>query len=197
MKFKSFLRDDEPIVVPPSGEITIGEPVPAPTAEPSPVNPPDTIRCEVALFIRLLEFAKENAKTDVHLHEITEHALQLSTEGRPLTMDDYPAIVGGLSSAEDNPSATPNNVHTDGSEKVVNLTTEGLQKRSYQWWYRHVMTNFGDHDFDIHHAVDDEDDPADAEVTCVIKGKVVSRFVYDPADGLNDNTQGTVTDQRR
>jgi hypothetical protein len=45
------------------------------------------------LFIRLLEYAKEDAKTDVDLHTATENALALSETGKTLTMDDYDTIV--------------------------------------------------------------------------------------------------------
>lgn len=60
-------------------------------------NPIDTITMDVPLFIRMLEYAKEDAKTDMQLHVATEKALDLGVEGKTLTMDDYDAIVGGQS----------------------------------------------------------------------------------------------------
>jgi hypothetical protein len=56
-------------------------------------NPTDKITLDVPLFIRLLEYAKEDAKTDVDLHTATENALALSETGKTLTMDDYNTIV--------------------------------------------------------------------------------------------------------
>jgi hypothetical protein len=56
-------------------------------------NPTDKITLDVPLFIRLLEYAKEDAKTDVDLHTATENALALSETGKTLTMDDYDDIV--------------------------------------------------------------------------------------------------------
>jgi hypothetical protein len=56
-------------------------------------NPTDKITLDVPLFIRLLEYAKEDAKTDVDLHTVTENALALSETGKTLTMDDYDTIV--------------------------------------------------------------------------------------------------------
>ena len=56
-------------------------------------NPTDKITLDVPLFIRLLEYAKEDAKTDVDLHTATENALALSETGKTLTMDDYDTIV--------------------------------------------------------------------------------------------------------
>ena len=57
-------------------------------------NPTDTITMDVPLFIRMLEYAREDAKTDMDLHDVTEKALALSTEGKTLTMADYESIAG-------------------------------------------------------------------------------------------------------
>ena len=57
-------------------------------------NPSDKIELDIPLFIRLLEYAREDAKTDMDLHNLTERAIELSQEGRTLTMSDYDAICG-------------------------------------------------------------------------------------------------------
>ena len=56
-------------------------------------NPTDKITVDVPLFIRLLEYAREDAKTDVDLHNIAEKAVLLSEKGATLTMANYNAIV--------------------------------------------------------------------------------------------------------
>lgn len=56
-------------------------------------NPTDIIKVDIPLFIRLLEYAREDAKTDMDLHKVTENAIGLSETGKILTMDDYDAIV--------------------------------------------------------------------------------------------------------
>jgi hypothetical protein len=56
-------------------------------------NPTDSISLDVPLFIRMLEYAREDAKTDMDLHDVTENALKLSTTGKILTMTDYNKIV--------------------------------------------------------------------------------------------------------
>jgi hypothetical protein len=56
-------------------------------------NPADKITLDIPLFIRLLEYAREDAKTDMDLHSVTEKIISLSTEGKVLTMDDYNNIV--------------------------------------------------------------------------------------------------------
>ena len=57
-------------------------------------NPIDTITTDVPLFIRLLEYAKEDAETDMDLHNVAENAIRLSNNSDlPLTMDNYDNIV--------------------------------------------------------------------------------------------------------
>jgi hypothetical protein len=56
-------------------------------------NPTDKLTLDVPLFIRLLEYAKEDAKTDMDLHTATENALALSETGATLTMANYTTIV--------------------------------------------------------------------------------------------------------
>ena len=56
-------------------------------------NEEDVLKLNVPLMIRLLEWAREDAFTDVELHRITERLIDLSEEGATLTMSDYPEIV--------------------------------------------------------------------------------------------------------
>ena len=58
------------------------------------MNPKDTITVDVPLFIRLLEYAREDAKTDMDLHDVAERVISLSTEGECLGMESYDSIVG-------------------------------------------------------------------------------------------------------
>ena len=56
-------------------------------------NPSDKITLDVPLFIRLLEYAREDAKTDMDLHNVAEKAIAASETGKTLTMADYDALV--------------------------------------------------------------------------------------------------------
>ena len=56
-------------------------------------NPSDKITVDIPLFIRLLEYAREDAKTDVDLHRVAENAIALSETGKTLTIADYDAVV--------------------------------------------------------------------------------------------------------
>jgi hypothetical protein len=58
------------------------------------MNPKDTITVDVPLFIRLLEYAREDAQTDMDLHDVAEKIISLASSGKTLTMDDYSSIVG-------------------------------------------------------------------------------------------------------
>jgi hypothetical protein len=58
------------------------------------MNPQDTIKVDVPLFIRLLEYAREDAQTDMDLHNVAENIIRLSENGKVLSMDDYDMIVG-------------------------------------------------------------------------------------------------------
>jgi hypothetical protein len=62
--------------------------------EESSDNPQDVVKVDIPLLIRLLEYAREDAKTDMDLHNVTEMLIKLSTEGNVLTMDNYDQIVG-------------------------------------------------------------------------------------------------------
>ena len=65
----------------------------APVAAPKEENPIDTITLDVPLMIRLLEYAKEDAQTDMDLHKVAENLIQLSKEDRLLDMTDYDSII--------------------------------------------------------------------------------------------------------
>ena len=56
-------------------------------------NPSDKITVDIPLFIRLLEYAREDAKTDMDLHNVAEKAITASETGKTLTMADYDGLV--------------------------------------------------------------------------------------------------------
>lgn len=53
----------------------------------------DTLTMDIPLFLRLLEYAKEDAKTDLDLHYVTENALKCMQGKDKLTMDCYDNIL--------------------------------------------------------------------------------------------------------
>jgi len=59
-------------------------------------DPIDTITMDVPLFIRVLEYAKEDAETDMDLHDLAEKAIAATKQQGMLSMDDYDMLVGEL-----------------------------------------------------------------------------------------------------
>jgi hypothetical protein len=57
-------------------------------------NVADTITLDVPLFIRLLEYAREDAQTDMDLHNVADKAIKLSLDGSVLTMKNYNQLIG-------------------------------------------------------------------------------------------------------
>ena len=79
-------------------------------------NPVDVIRMDVPLFMRCLEFSREDAQDDVDLHHLVEKAVELSKDGKTLTMDNYDELAGGVSEGIVDEAKDPN---VDAEWKVV------------------------------------------------------------------------------
>ena len=58
------------------------------------MNPRDIVTVDVPLFIRLLEYAREDAQSDMDLHDLTENIISLAASGKTLSMEDYSTIIG-------------------------------------------------------------------------------------------------------
>ena len=57
-------------------------------------DPTDIIAMDVPLFIRMLEWAREDAETDMDLHNATERAIEAVKLRGLLSMEDYNDIIG-------------------------------------------------------------------------------------------------------
>ena len=53
----------------------------------------DTITMDIPLFLRALEYAKEDARTDMDLHDFTTNAIALNKEKGALDMNDYISLI--------------------------------------------------------------------------------------------------------
>jgi len=69
-------------------------------------NPVDVVKMDIPLFIRMLEFAREDAVDDEQLHAVTERITKMAAEGNIITMAEYDKIVGA--STEENQSEDAN-----------------------------------------------------------------------------------------
>jgi hypothetical protein len=61
----------------------------------------DTITMDIPLFLRMLEYSREDASQDMDLHDVTEKANILGKEKGVLSMEDYDAIVGAAEEIEE------------------------------------------------------------------------------------------------
>jgi hypothetical protein len=61
----------------------------------------DVLNINVPTYIRTLEYAREDAKSDVDLHKLTENALEVSDKEGVVEMDDYEEIVPKMASGGD------------------------------------------------------------------------------------------------
>lgn len=65
-----------------------------PEVEVEMENEEDKITVDVPLLIRLLEYAREDSKDDLDLHNVATRMIGLSEKGETLTMEHYAQIVG-------------------------------------------------------------------------------------------------------
>lgn len=57
------------------------------------VNPTDSVKIDVPLLIRLLEYAREDANSDLDLHDLAEKLVDRGRRGKTLSMKDYEFVV--------------------------------------------------------------------------------------------------------
>ena len=62
----------------------------------------DTITMDIPLFLRMLEYSREDASQDMDLHDVTEKAISLGKERGILQMDDYDEIIGSAEEIGEN-----------------------------------------------------------------------------------------------
>lgn len=84
-------------------------------------NPVDTVTVDIPLLIRLLEFAKEDAQTDMDLHSLADNLINLSPDGNTLTMADYEELVMGLAGDENAEGAEQEDPYREGGEEHFGL----------------------------------------------------------------------------
>ena len=72
-----------------------------PIGEETKEDPTDIIAMDVPLFIRMLEYAREDAEQDVDLHNVAERAIEAVKLRGLLSMDDYDSIIGEPSQVDE------------------------------------------------------------------------------------------------
>ena len=76
-----------------------------PEAQPmgESTNPADRVAMDVPLLLRIMEYSKEDAKTDMDLHHVVEKLIELSSSGETLTMANYNDIIDNVHEASGSP----------------------------------------------------------------------------------------------
>lgn len=68
-------------------------------------NSTDVIKVSVPMFIRFLEWAREKAKSDIEIHELTERALALND--KVINSDDYDKLMRDMPKATSDAEPVP------------------------------------------------------------------------------------------
>jgi gamma-glutamylcyclotransferase (GGCT)/AIG2-like uncharacterized protein YtfP len=93
-------------------------------------NMVDVITVDVPLFIRLLEFAREDATDDMKLHSVTEKLIEMCQDGDIMTMEQYDDIVGtkadgadtsGMNAVEDDMHPQNKNMNEINEQRWMKL----------------------------------------------------------------------------
>ena len=85
-------------------------------------NPEDVVAFDVPTFIRLLEFAREDATDDEALHHATEKIIELCQDGQVLTMDQYDEIIAGNTKIDTSGmNAVEDDMHTIDEQRWMKL----------------------------------------------------------------------------
>jgi hypothetical protein len=61
----------------------------------------DTVTLDIPLLMRIMEYSKEDAETDMDLHHAAEKMIGLSKQFNKLSMEHYEAIIGNQKSLPD------------------------------------------------------------------------------------------------
>jgi hypothetical protein len=85
-------------------------------------NKMDVITVDVPLFIRLLEFAREDATDDMMLHDVAEKLIEMCADGDIMTMDQYDEIVD-----------TKENKNATSGMNAVEDSMEPMSEIEYRW----------------------------------------------------------------
>ena len=85
----------------------------------------DVITVDVPLFIRLLEFAREDSTDDMQLHSVAEKLIEMCQDGDIMTMEQYDEIVDSKDQVD---TSNMNAVEDDMQEQNKNMNTINEQR---------------------------------------------------------------------
>jgi hypothetical protein len=102
-------------------------------------NKMDVITVDVPLFIRLLEFAREDATDDMMLHDVAEKLIEMCADGDIMQMEQYDEIVGskeqvdtsGMNAVEDNMHPQNKDMDTINEQRWMKLAGIITEEEDY------------------------------------------------------------------
>lgn len=158
----------------------------------SEYNPEDTVTVNMPLLLRIMEFAKEDAKTDMDLHEVTENIIKLSEHGDTLTMEDYGSIVNGVSDSEEQPMKSMNEGEQGASaETIFNAVAHRLHTRYQEQLIAFVTEHGLDEYFEImddlsHRHADQYTELGSSDISAMTGEALRQMGIKESAQGVNE-----------
>jgi hypothetical protein len=92
-------------------------------------DPTDLIAMDVPLFIRMLEYAREDAKTDMDLHDVTERAIEATKLRGLLSMEDYESIIGNPTQVDEVRLVPKDQIETLAAKLAAQIFAKSADKK--------------------------------------------------------------------
>jgi hypothetical protein len=154
----------------------------------------DTITMDIPLFLRMLEYAREDAQEDMDLHDVTEKANLLGKERGILQMEDYNEIVGAAENIKEGlGNEVGDKVYFRGdigekypsSQGYYGIIEDAAPARNYNMMAIYQVTVYDKNDNEIRTIETDwtnltskivkEDTPIQEMIKSVLNGKMLKR----------------------
>lgn len=94
-------------------------------------NAVDKVTMDIPLLIRIMEYSKEDAKSDMDLHKVAENLVEYSKSGKTLTMACYNHVVGINEAKRPEDDSVPFITNEDGLAGHVN-SIKKLAKHTFK-----------------------------------------------------------------
>jgi hypothetical protein len=91
----------------------------------------DIVTMDVPLFIRALEYAKEDAQEDMDLHDFAERAILATKEQGILQMDDYDMLVGSKEPIDESVNLKQSKLSSSEYQKAKKL--KAFDAKDWKW----------------------------------------------------------------
>ena len=140
----------------------------------------DTITVDIPLMIRLLEYAREDAKTDMDLHKVTERLIEIRSKGM-LTMDDYDFIVGEKKKIKEQTDTSEKNEMAQTQLHFIKYASEEILEfieagGKIEEWYQNKLSKVQGEMEGLHSYVEGESRRVGIKEAKTIQGTALDKF---------------------